>query len=166
MYQQNQAQLEKARLRVDEARKFFDIAEAHFHASPADYVKAEMAYIASAADGSLLALYRLGYMHYSGVGVAQNDALALEYFRQATRAPLAFQPHSLELTTRFLAESYNSLGIMYQLGLGTRKNLGRAAEMYRKAGEFGSPGARQNLKRVYRVETSASRPELANPRLP
>ena len=166
MYQLNQAKLEKAHMKVAEARKFFDIAEAHFHASPADYVKAEMAYSASAADGSLLALYRLGYMHYSGEGVEQNDALALDYFRQATQAPLAFQPHSLELTTRFLAESYNSLGIMYQLGLGTRKNLSRAAEMYRKADEFGSPSARQNLKLVYRADTSADRPILANPRLP
>ena len=105
-------------------------------------------------------------MHYSGEGVAQNDALAFDYFLQATRAPLAFQPHNLELTTSFLAESYNNLGILYQAGLGTRKNLKRAAEMYRKADEFGSPGARQNLKLVYRPEISSSRRKLTNPRLP
>lgn len=150
---------------MDEAREFFEIGEAHYHASPADYVKAEMAYVTSAANGSLLALYRLGYMYYSAEGAEQNDALAFDYFQQATRAPLAFQPHNLEMTTRFLAESYNSLGIMYQGGLGTRKNLGRAAEMYHKAEEFGSASARQNLKLVYRPDINTIRRKLANPRM-
>ena len=166
IYQQNQVKLKKSRLKVDEARDFFEIGEAHYHASPADHMKAEKAYITSAANGSLLALYRLGYMHYSGEVAEQNDALAFDYFQQATRAPLAFQPHNLEMTTRFLAESYNSLGIMYQGGLGTRKNLGLAAEMYRKAEEFGSASARQNLKLVYRSEINPARRKLANPRLP
>ena len=125
-----------------------------------------MAYTTSAANGSLLALYRLGYMHYYGKGAAQNDALAFDYFHQATRAPLAFQPHNLELTTSFLAESYNNLGIMYQGGLGTGIDLGRAAEMYRKADEFGSTGARQNLKWVYLPDKGTTRRKLANPRLP
>ena len=166
IHQQNQVKRQKARAKVDQAREFFEIGEAQFNASPADYVKAEMAYITAAANGSLLALYRLGYMHYSGEGAEQNDKLAFDYFQQATRAPLAFQPHNLELTTSFLAESYNNLGILYQQGLGTPKNLGRAAEMYRKADEFGSSGARQNLKLVYRSETSRSRRKLVNPRLP
>jgi curved DNA-binding protein CbpA len=166
IHQQNQATLKKVRLKVDDAREFFRIGEAHFHASPADYVKAEMAYITSAANGSLLAFYRLGYMHYSGEGTEQNDTLAFDYFLQATQAPLAFQPHDLELTTRFLGESYNSLGIMYQGGLGTRKNLGHAVEMYRKAEEFGSSSARRNLNQVYRPDINTIRPKLANPRLP
>jgi curved DNA-binding protein CbpA len=160
--EQNQAKLKKARLRVDEAREFFDIAESHFKASSPDYVEAEMAYITSAANGSLLALYRLGYMNYSGVGAEQNDALAFHYFQQATRAPLAFQPHNLEVTTRFLAESYNSLGILYQDGIGTRKNPERAAEMFRQAAKFGAPGARRNLKLIYQGGSSVRR-ELANP---
>jgi hypothetical protein len=105
-------------------------------------------------------------MHYSGEGAEQNDALAFDYFQQATRAPLAFQPHNLEMTTRFLAESYNSLGFMYQGGFGTRMNLGSAAEMYRKAEEFGSASARQNLKLAYRPEINTTRRKLANPRLP
>jgi curved DNA-binding protein CbpA len=160
--EKNQAKLKKARWRVDEAREFFDIAESHFNASSPDYVKAEMAYITSAANGSLLALYKLGYMHYSGVGAEQNDALAFNYFQQATRAPLAFQPHDLEVTTRFLAESYNSLGILYQDGIGTRKNRERAAEMFRQAANFGAPDARRNLKLIYQGGSSVRR-ELANP---
>ena len=162
IHQQNQAKLEKARLRVDEAREFFDIAESHFNTSSPDYVKAEMAYVTSAANGSLLASYRLGYMHYNGVGVEQNDELAFHYFQQATRAPLAFQPHNLELTTRFLAESYNSLGILYQDGIGTRRNSKRAAGMFRQAVNFGAPDAMRNLKLVYQGGSSVRR-ELANP---
>jgi len=164
IHEQNQAKLKKARLRVDEARELFDIAESHFNASPPDYVKAEMAYIASATNGSLLALYKLGYMYYSGVGAQQNDALAFDYFLQATRAPLAFQPHDLEVTTRFLAESYNSLGILYQDGIGTRKNPQRAAEMFRQAANFGAPNAARNLKLMYQGGSSLRR-ELVNPML-
>ena len=160
--EQNQAKLKKAELRVDEAREFFDIAESHFGASPPDFVKAEMAYITSAANGSLLALYKLGYMHYSGVGVEQNDALAFNYFQQATRAPLAFQPHDLEVTTRFLAESYNSLGILYQDGIGTRKDIRLAGDMFRQAANFGSPDARRNLQLIYQGSSSVRR-KLANP---
>ena len=52
--------------------------------------------------------------------IALDPDLAFDYFNRATRAPLAFQPHSLELTTRFLAESYRNLGLMYQAGLGFR----------------------------------------------
>jgi TPR repeat protein len=55
---------------------------------------------------------------------------------------------------------------MYQGGLGTRKDLDRAVEMYRKAEEFGSASARQNLNRVYRTDINTIRRKLANPRLP
>jgi TPR repeat protein len=98
------------------------------------------------------------------VGAQQNDALAFDYFLQATRAPLAFQPHDLEVTTRFLAESYNSLGILYQDGIGTRKNPQRAAEMFRQAANFGAPNAARNLKLMYQGGSSLRR-ELVNPML-
>ncbi len=98
-----------------------------------------------------------------GEGVQQNDALAFEYFLQAIRAPLAFQPHRLELTTSFLGEAYNSLGIMYQNGLGTSQDLAQAAEMYRRAEEFGSPGAKYNLKMIYQRKNIAVRQQLFLP---
>ncbi len=155
--------LEKIQRRSSEARQFFDIAEAHFNASPPDYVKAEMAYSTSADNGSLLSAYKLGYMYFTGEGAGQSDRLAFEYFLRATDAPLAFQPHKLELTTRFLAESYNNLGLMYQHGLGTRKNPRRAAEMYRRAAEFGASDARRNLDRVEWPAGDADRPRVAYP---
>ncbi len=156
-------QLAKIKQRTREARRFFDIAESHFNAAPPDYVKAEMAYSASAENGSLLSAYKLGYMYYTGEGAGQSDRLAFDNFVRATEAPLAFQPHKLELTTRFLGESYNNLGLMYQYGLGTRKNLRRAAEMYRRAVEFGSAGARRNLDRVEWPVSGADRREIAFP---
>ncbi len=151
--------LEKINLQSSETREFFDIAETHFSRSPPDYIKAIMAYRIAADNGSVLAAYKLGYMHYAGKGTSQNDLQAFEYFELATRAPLAFQPHSLELTTKFLAESYNNLGIMYQRGLGTRKNLKQASSMYRRAIEFGSLSAKQNLRNVYKSATN-SKPNI------
>ncbi len=127
--------------RAGEALELFDIAESHFNSKPPDYMKAEMAYSVAADGGSLLAAYKLGYMYFMGEGVSQDQTLAFEYFQHATKAPLAFQPHSLELTTRFLAASYNSLGIMYQAGLGTQKDIKQARDMYRRAEEFGSENA-------------------------
>ena len=151
--------LEKINLQSSEAREFFDIAESHFKRSPPDYMKAEMAYSIAVHNGSLLAAYKLGYMYYAGEGVSQNDLKAFEYFELATKAPLAFQPHTLDLTTKFLAESYNNLGIMYQHGLGTQKNLKLASSMYRRAIEFGSLSAKQNLKYVHR-SVSLSKPKI------
>jgi curved DNA-binding protein CbpA len=154
---------EKIKLRLKEAHQFFEIAESHFNSSSPDYVKASMAYSTAADNGSLLAAYKLGYMHYFGIGVQQNDILAKEYFELAIRTPLAFQPHSLQITTDFLAESYNSLGIMYQNGYGTRRNTKMASEMYLKAVEFGSSSAQQNLASVYSRSTANKRRPLANP---
>jgi curved DNA-binding protein CbpA len=160
---ENNATSAKAKLRLEEAHQFFEIAESHFNNSPPDYLKASMAYSTAADSGSLLAAYKLGYMHYTGVGAQQNDVQALEYFKLATWTPLAFQPHSLQITTEFLAESYNSLGIMYQSGYGTKRNTKVASEMYRKAVEFGSESAQRNLATVYTRSADSERRPLANP---
>lgn len=154
---------EKIKLRLEEAHQFFEIAESHFNSSSPDYVKASMAYSTAADNGSLLAAYKLGYMYYFGIGVQQNDILAKEYFELAIRTPLAFQPHSLQIATEFLAESYNSLGIMYQNGYGTMRNTKTASEMYLKAIEFGSGSAQQNLANVYSPGSTSKRRPLVNP---
>lgn len=161
--ERNAAKVEKVRLQIKEAQAFFDIAEKHFSHSPPDYVKAEMAYSNAADNGSLLAAYKLGYMYYSGEGAAQNDRLAYDYFRRATQAPLAFQPHGLDITTRFLGEAYNSLGILYQDGIGTKRNLQEADRMFRRALEFGAASARKNLAMLYQPKTQSGRRSLANP---
>ena len=159
----NAEQLDRIKLQVDQALEFFNIAESHFNRSPPDYMKAEMAYSTAAGNGSLLAAYKLGYMYYSGMGAQQNDLLAFDYFRQAANAPLAFQPHSLDITTRFLAESYNNLGIMYQAGIGTRQDSQKAGQMYRRAMEFGSASASRNLESLYQSGADARRKALAIP---
>lgn len=138
--------LQKIRQKSANARDNFDIAESHFASSPADYIKAEMSYRAASENGSLLASYKLGYLYFTGKGLERDMYLAFTYFRRATEAPLAFQPHSLELITKFLAESYRNLGIMYQHGLGVGKNSYTASQMFRRAVEFGSFGARENLR--------------------
>ena len=160
----NEHELEKLRAQTSEAQEFFDIAESHYNANPPDYLKAEMAYDIATDNGSLLAAYKLGYLHLTGRNSTRSDPdLAFEYFKRATRAPLAFQPHSLELTTRFLAESYRNLGLMYQAGLGTGKDLHKATAMYRKAVEFGSSGAQRQLDEVYDPSFNLAEVELVMP---
>jgi hypothetical protein len=153
----------KIRLQLEEANQFFVLAETLFNHSPPDYMKAEMAYSTAADNGSILAAYKLGYMYYSGKGVEQNDVLAIENFERAIRAPLAFQPHSLQLTTEYLAESYNSLGIMYQYGYGIRKDSRKAYKMFQLGSEFGSKSARQNLKTAYQSTSNSKRMKLLYP---
>lgn len=153
----------KLRERLGEAGHFFEIAETHFHHSPPDYMRAEMAYSNAAGSGSVLAAYKLGYLYYNGEGVGQNDILALEYFQRAVDAPLAFQPHSLELITTYLGEAYNGLGIMYQHGLGARRNLPKAKEMFDRGVQFGSANARHNLAKLYSTASASERPRLAEP---
>ena len=157
------AKLEQINQHVDEAQVFFDIGEKHFHATPPDFLKAEMAYITAADNGSLLAAYKLGYMYYNGEGAAQNDRLAFDYFHHATRAPLAFQPHNLEITTRYLAEAYNNLGLMFLGGLGTHRDVREAEKMFRRGIEFGSGSARRNLALLRQSNSSGGRKTLAYP---
>ncbi|TNF88650.1 MAG: sel1 repeat family protein, partial [Gammaproteobacteria bacterium] len=153
----------KVKQRLREAGRFFEIAESHFNQAPPDYIKAEMAYSTAAGNGSVLAAYKLGYLYYNGEGVQQSDILALEYFHRAIEAPLAFQPHSLEQTTTYLAEAYNGLGIMYQRGLGTRKNLSKAQQMFRRGSDFGSVNAKRNLETLYASGVSSERQLLQKP---
>jgi len=147
----------------EEAGEFYDIAESHFHASPPDYLKASMAYAIAADSGSLLAAYQLGYMHYSGLGVEQDDSLAFQYFQLAAKAPLAYQPHNLNLASSYLAEAYNNLGIMYQNGYGTKQNFQTALDMYRKAVEFGSDHAKLNMGTVYNKTNDIKRRAIVKP---
>ncbi len=122
-----------------------------------------MAYDIAADNGSLLAAYKLGYLHFTGNGAVRDPDLAFDYFSRATRSPLAFQPHSLELTTHFLAEAYRNLGIMHQAGLGTQKNLKQAEAMYRKAVKFGSARAKGQLAKVYNSGSNALAGDLVFP---
>lgn len=139
----------EAEARLREAERQFELGEAYLRRSPPDYIKAEIAYSNAANKGSLLAAYRLGYLYYTGEGIAHNDVVAFDYFLQAIGSPLAFQPHSLQLTTEYLAESYNNLGIMYQIGLGTGADLKKAEEMFEKGASFGSRKAQANLRTLH-----------------
>ncbi len=102
-------------------------------------------------------------MYYSGLGVEQDDSLAFQYFQLAVRAPLAYQPHNLNLASAYLAEAYNNLGIMYQNGYGTKQNTQTALTMYRKAVEFGSDRAKLNIRAAYSGDEVVQRRPLVKP---
>lgn len=119
-----------------------------------------MSYSIAAESGSLLAAYQLGYMYYHGVGVKQNDLLAVKYFELATNSPLAYRPHGLSLTSWYLAESYNNLGIIYQYGYGTKQDVKMAIKMYKEGEKFGSINAKANLGTVYSEAINITRKPL------
>lgn len=129
---------QQAKNRIRESARLFNLAEAHFKRVPPKYESAKSAYVSAANYGSLLSSYKLGYMYLSGTGCPQDDRKALYYFEQAVNSPLASQPHSLSLTTKWLSESYYALGVMYLGGYGTQKNERKARQMFTLALQYGA----------------------------
>jgi len=84
-----------------------------------------------ADQGNARAQYNLGVMALNGTGVAQNDAEAATWFRNAAAQGNA-------------AAQYN-LGKMYLSGQGVPRDNAEAAGWYRKAAEQGHANAQYNL---------------------
>jgi curved DNA-binding protein CbpA/TPR repeat protein len=124
--------------RISKSEQLFLRAEEHFNRSPPDYRNALKAYLQSSSAGSLLSSYKLGYMYFVGKGVTQDDKTAFHYFNRAIQSPLASQPHSLSMATRWLNESYKSLGIMYLGGFGTGRDPQKARATFRQALKYGA----------------------------
>jgi uncharacterized protein len=86
---------------------------------------------AQAEAGDAVAQFELGRAYESGNGVAQNDDLAVAWFRKAA--------------DQGSAAAENDLGIMYQLGRGVEKNKEEAVRWYRQGAKMGSREAMFNL---------------------
>ena len=130
--------IKQNKARISKSERLFLKAEEHYNRTPADYKNAIVAYSQSSSSGSLLSSYKLGYLYFSGKGVARDDEKAFHYFKRAINSPMASQPHSLSLATRWLSESYKSLGIMYLGGYGTQQNPQKARGMFRQALKYGA----------------------------
>ncbi len=141
-------ELAQAQQRASRSQQFFTDAERHYHAAAPNYRRAAEAYYAAMDAGSLLAAYKLAYMHLHGQGVARNDSKALHFFHQAIKAPLSSQPHQLSVATHWLAESYASLGIMYLAAYGTKSDQNKSGKMFQQAAQFGVPNRRLDAIRA------------------
>ena len=86
---------------------------------------------AMAEAGSAEAQYNLGVMYDNGLGVAQDYAAAVSWYRKA-----ADQGN---------APAQSNLGVMYYNGRGVPKDLAAAAEWFRKAANQQEPDSAKNL---------------------
>lgn len=123
---------------ISDTGEVFQRAEGFYHSQRPDYQQAAVGYAEAARYGSLLAAYKLGYMYLHGIGVEQSDEQARSYFKQAVNASLSSQPHDLSLTTTWLAEAYNGLGVMQLVGQDMAPDSARARESFQLADKFGS----------------------------
>ena len=88
-----------------------------------------------AEHGEVRAQFTLGFMYYSGHGVAQDYAEALHWFRAA-----AVQGD---------ADAQDRLGMMYSLGRGVAQDYQEERQWYGKAAAQGHPAAQFQLGYIY-----------------
>ena len=88
-----------------------------------------------AENGNVEAQRRIGIMYRHGLGVARNDAEAIQWYRKA-----AEQGHVL---------AQNSLGIMYRFGMGVQKDAAEGAKWLLAAAEQGYAKSQENIGLVY-----------------
>ena len=127
--------------------------------------------IRQAEQGDAVAQYNLGFSYAYGTGVAQDDALALAWYRRAAEQGLAAAQHHLgvmyangegapqdftEAITwlrRAAAQDYSTaryhLGVMYSDGDGVPDNEAEALAWFREAAEEGEAPAQYILGMMY-----------------
>jgi len=125
----------------------------------------------AAEYGVAVAQYVLGTMYASGRGVAQDDALAAQWYRKAADQGDSRAQHNLALmyTTgrgvpqddaeavrwfrraaeQGVPEAQNNLAAMYARGRGVPRDDVGAVQWYRKAADQGSPQAQHSLGQMY-----------------
>jgi TPR repeat protein len=91
--------------------------------------------MAEANQGAASAQYNLGVMYANGVGVPENDAEAVKWFRKAA--------------DQGDAEGQYNLGVMYDFGMGVPENDAEAVKWYRKSADQGNAKAQSNLGVMY-----------------
>lgn len=100
-----------------------------------DYTTA-MAELRPLADaGDARAQFYLGEIYEGGLGVDQNDAQALEWYRRAAE--------------QGLAKAQYHLGLLYEIGRNVPRNYATAAAWHRRAAEQGYAPAQSSLARLY-----------------
>jgi len=88
------------------------------------------------------AQFRLGIMYYQGRTVVKNEDLARQWIARAL-------PAILRSAQKGQAWAQADLGTAYELGIGVKQDLTRAASLYQKAAKQGYAGAQTNLGVLY-----------------
>jgi TPR repeat protein len=100
-----------------------------------NYAKAAAAFQKSATRGNAEAQRRLGFMHYHGEGVAQDNRRAVALFEQSAAAGDII--------------SASNLARMYEFGMGVEQDDVRAAAWYESAANMGDPMSQFNASIMY-----------------
>ncbi|MDN5938175.1 MAG: SH3 domain-containing protein [Salinisphaera sp.] len=146
----------------------FDQAAAAFKNK--DYQSALAAWRTLAKKGNAAAQYDLALMYAHGYGVAQNDALAVSWYKEAAKQGYAKAEHNLAVHLQHgrgveqdykaaarwygkaaeqgLAPAQNNLAMLYAQGLGVDKNLAKAAYWAAAAAQQGNKAAIRNLNQM------------------
>jgi hypothetical protein len=88
------------------------------------------------------AQFRLGVMYYQGRTVVKNEDLARQWIARAL-------PAVLRAAQKGQAWAQADLGTAYELGIGVKKDMRRAASLYQKAAKQGYAAAQTNLGVLY-----------------
>ena len=91
--------------------------------------------MAAAEQGNANAQFNLGLMYSEGIGVPENDAEAVKWYRKAAE--------------QGVASAQSNLGMMYENGRGVPENHAEAVKWYRKAADQGLATAQYNLGSRY-----------------
>ena len=128
-----------------------------------DYVGAISAFRSEAANGSVIAIVWLGYLHEIGKGAPLDLVEAERYYRQATDAGSGNGPHYLGnlllradrtadavaafeiAASRGFSPAIYRLGALHEHGHGVPKDEAKAEILYREAAKFGNLWARRKI---------------------
>jgi hypothetical protein len=113
----------------------------------------------AAEGGHPIAQWKLGRMYADGIGVAQDDVRAFEYFSRIASAHAEDSPSAPQ--SAIVANAFVALGRYYLNGIPNSKITSdpeRAREMFSYAASyFGSADAQYDLARLYLKTPDASR---------
>jgi hypothetical protein len=154
-----------------------------------DFSEALIRLIAEAQKGNILAVYDLGRIYSSGLGVDKNLEVAHEYYVKAlsgfneveAQKPWKYTEYRigkmiasglgteqdyqkasewLELSAeKKYKYAQYSLGSLYQRGQGVEKDLGKAFELYLKSGKQGFPYADFEVAKMFRDSIGTDKDE-------
>ncbi|KAI9140323.1 hypothetical protein BKA69DRAFT_1039356 [Paraphysoderma sedebokerense] len=129
-----------------------NLLKGHFHRDGShgmkkDYQKAVHYYAKSAEQGNAEAMYNLGVLYSTGIGVSVKDMdVALElWLKAADLTPTVEVMPGLELPNVGVAESENALGVAYRDGSGVDIDYDRAVQWFMKSARKGCPPALNNM---------------------
>ena len=124
-----------------------------------------------ADTGDALAMFNIGSKYYSGDGVDQDYAKAMEWYLKAAEVGSVLAIYNIGVMYRDgegvpkdydmamnwfrkaadlgYADAMNNIGAMYANGQGVEKNADEAMKWYRKAADAGSVTAKKNIRKTW-----------------